>query len=652
MKSSIFEKNIDKISKLSPKFAQKLSEISQIDSDFKFVESGLGDANLIWKKMPLHDDIDPIEEAQNLVYPLKDNDENTITILFGFGLGYVFKKIVQEIKGKLIVYEPDAELLRLVFDVVDFSDDISSKKAAFVDNKEDLKEVFEKFFFMDSKVKLTYLNSYQNLYPQEFSKLKFDSEFLNGLFLSNYRNYMNYAKLWTDSVVGNIPKVLEHNNLSDLKDKFKNKPAVIISAGPSLDKTLDMLKGNEDKFVTFCVGTASKSLAAKGIKPDFLVMVEANNCITELESVDVSDVNLILQPMAHKVFHNLEVKRTFNYYQNNDMATVWLCDILGIDKSEYQSRGTVSYCAMVAAKILGCNPIILIGQDLAYLEGNCYSKGSAFSNLKCLKNPETNRYEVMPDNFEAYVESLHADKSVPREVAVEFANARLKTLNDGLLYVKSVKGEMIPTEAGYATFISHFESFATENGKNIKLINSSLGANLEGFKNIAFEEVLKKYCLEKINIEDIISSSLSESPFSLAQKRLVWTKIKEQADIIEKTLPYYNVGMDLCEILKKKYAVNDITSLDTKKVEQKLLDLFYGIENDFVNKHCIYKSFIIQHYFPIKKQFILFDPKKSMPQLINDIFNYFIAVQDSLRNGAILLKSVGDVLNESCNPKS
>ena len=54
-------------------------------------------------------------------------------------------------------------------------------------------------------------------------------------------------------------------------------------------------------------------------------------------------------------------------------------EICGENIEEYWSKGTVSYNALNSARILGCSKIILVGQDLAYIEGQCYSKNSAYT---------------------------------------------------------------------------------------------------------------------------------------------------------------------------------------------------------------------------------------------------------------------------------
>ena len=56
---------------------------------------------------------------------------------------------------------------------------------------------------------------------------------------------------------------------------------------------------------------------------------------------------------------------------------------------------------------MGCEKLILVGQDLAYIEGQCYSKDSAYKDLICGINPETNAWEIMAKDFDAFVDAIN-----------------------------------------------------------------------------------------------------------------------------------------------------------------------------------------------------------------------------------------------------
>ncbi|UKI40412.1 MAG: hypothetical protein L6V95_09460 [Candidatus Melainabacteria bacterium] len=60
----------------------------------------------------------------------------------------------------------------------------------------------------------------------------------------------------------------------------------------------------------------------------------------------------------------------------------------------------VAYNALFCAKIAGCNPIILIGQDLAYTNGKLYADNSPYCEFKCKYDENIKKYSVYINDFE------------------------------------------------------------------------------------------------------------------------------------------------------------------------------------------------------------------------------------------------------------
>jgi len=137
-----------------------------------------------------------------------------------------------------------------------------------------------------------------------------------------------------------------------LKDKFKNKPAVILSAGPSLDKNIENLKPYRDKVVVFCVGVAFKTAVKHGIIPDFVAVIDNKKEIIDIP--EIADVNLIASTNTFEGIFELKPKRFFNHHNKNTPACVWLAKVLGITNlDEYETAGTVAINCLYTAKLMG-----------------------------------------------------------------------------------------------------------------------------------------------------------------------------------------------------------------------------------------------------------------------------------------------------------
>ena len=256
-----------------------------------------------------------------------------------------------------------------------------------------------------------------------------------------------------------------------------------------MDRNIETIKKYRDNIVLIVVGTAIKTLYKHGIKPDFLCLIEAYDSSKQIQGLDLSGVYFVTEPTANNSLRQFEFKDTFSHIANNLPINDWWSKLTNIDISEYSSKGTVSYTALNCARILGCSKIIIVGQDLAYVEGQCYSKDSAYKDLICQYNNEKKKWEITAKNFENFYNSL--SNSPNEEVRIKTAQKRLENLNASLYYVKGINGDMIPTESVYATFIKPLTEF-TQTFNDRKYINASLiGAQIDGFENMPLEEALK-----------------------------------------------------------------------------------------------------------------------------------------------------------------
>jgi hypothetical protein len=150
-----------------------------------------------------------------------------------------------------------------------------------------------------------------------------------------------------------------------LYDKFKDKPAVIVSTGPSLKKNISLLKGIEDKALIISVDASLKLLLENGINPHMVTSLEREHEVQQFfENIDaekVKDVYMTTCPVLYNHVYKSYNGPKIMAYRNFDHFK-WM----GIEKGILDIKLSSANMAFVIAKALGCNPIILVGQDLAY----------------------------------------------------------------------------------------------------------------------------------------------------------------------------------------------------------------------------------------------------------------------------------------------
>lgn len=563
----------------NPELVKKLQ--SYIPTEIPQLVQENGAYNLLYKGKFVHNPKSPLGEAQE-IFSGATNEPVSIHLVYGLGLGYLFQITALNSKGSVILYEPDLNILWLAFTLVDFSNDILRENVTITDIFEDVAEAIYKKSGMKNTPVMLSLSSQRDFNPTGFDELVEKLQRLIGSFGLDlkYTKERFYPSL--RMTLWNLPKLVKETPLAYLKDIYKGKTAVVVSAGPSLDKNIDILKKYRDRFILFTVGTAVKTLYKNGIKPDFLCIIETFNSAQQVYGLDLSEVNFITEPYSHASIRKFNYKKTFSHISENMPTNQIWADICGENIEEYASKGTVSYTALNSARLLGCSKIILVGQDLAYLEGQCYSKDSAYKDLCCTFNNETNKWEIVAKDFDSFAKAISASEDA--NIREKTAKRRLNNLNNSLYYVKGIKGDMIPTESVYSAFIRPLTKF-TETYNDRKYINTSLeGAQIDGFENMSLEDALKD------------SEIIENFEFDISFKYDI-DSIKEN---LKKVLKELNLAKEKIQEGKRhsKSLNNDLmryrnASSEVLKSLKKLSLIYIELSNDLTTKSKIFDAITI-----------------------------------------------------------
>ena len=549
MENKVLEENIDLIKKYDSNLANKILMFKEEKSNLEICKTQEGEYNLVYRGCCLHSQKGAIKEAKDIASKV-DEEENSIRVIFGLGLGYVVEEISNKIKkSKIIVYEPALDIIHYVLSIAKI-DSLYKNNVFLCNDKETLAEYVLENTDNKSKMKLIYTKSYKEIFPNEFNEILQTIQTSQGQHSANVNTIIKKAPQALNNTYANLKKVLNLPYIMQYKDIYKGKTALIISAGPSLKDNIETIKNNKDKFVIFCVNVAMEYVINSGIEPDFIIDIEAAGADYQYKDIDISNSYLILEPFSHYLKYDIQAKKVITYISKNNFLNGWLRSGLEIDDN-LETMGTVSYTALDCAYIMGFDKIILIGQDLAYKDGQCYAKGSRYEDLECVFDEKQNKYVIQARDFEKYAQKLLGKSS---DAVFKYAKKYIANLNKNIYTIKSQNNTYLPTQAGYALFVEWFEKVAQRYKKekpDIKLINSSTGgAQINGFENICLSDAVK-------NSEKIEKYELSNCTVKY-RKEVILNKIKEH---LEGLYVYDNYAKDV-----QKYCEKFLNELKTKKV--------------------------------------------------------------------------------------
>jgi len=320
------------------------------------------------KSIIFHSQYDPLREAHSWAQQsIKDIDLQTCSeiIILGIGAGYHIKalaEIVSHIPIKVI------ELNQLLFDWFIKSplyENISKLKNIKIDSLNYLpKKDRDILFSRLSSSNIFIHKSELDILPKEYEKIKeilIDIQFKK----NSIRNQIIHLN-------ENFPKNISLKDEGILKNHklYSDKPMILISAGPSLDKQIPLLRKIylEDQFVLGAVGTALKPLMKHGIIPHFYAIIDANPGNEEqITGLNLENITLYYLSTAYHKTVSLHSGPRYILWQNGykeaeEMASIRRDPLI-------ETGGSVATALLSLMTYLSSGPIALIGQDLAYTNG-------------------------------------------------------------------------------------------------------------------------------------------------------------------------------------------------------------------------------------------------------------------------------------------
>lgn len=584
--NNIFSKNL-----VSLKDSEIKNKLESYEYNHKPILLNTNGYNIQYEETLIHNEQNPLAESMG-VLKQANNKNDVFHIVYGLGLGYLFQLAVKNLKGMILLYEPNLDMLHNSFTLVDFSNELVQKNVFIFTEFDKLLYFIVENTRKETNVEILSLDSYRQMFKGIFEEQAKKLELCFGSVILDYGFKKNGLYRATYNVLRNIPYLINEVPINKFDNIYEGQTAIIVSAGPTLLENIETLKKYNENSVIFCVGPALKALIKAGIKVDFLCVIEAKNCSKQLEGLDLSEINLILEPYTHNAIHSLKTKNKLLHISSNMPPGQYFADIVGVDTKNNLARGTVSFMALNSAINMGFKKIVLVGQDLSYIEGQCYSKDSAYEDLICQYNSETNKYEITAKDLDKFASVISVNKE--ETVRIKSAKQRLLSLNSSLYTVKGVNGKMLPTEAGYASFIQHFEEYV-KGFNDIEFINTSMkGALIEGFKNISLEDTLKNSKkIPKIELDTTYDYNLEKIYNKLTN---LSKNLKESMDISQECVKAAsrlsleckrNKTVDKDKLLKIRNLIERYTILNDYTRNDNLVFIYITTEEEAVLNDCL-----------------------------------------------------------------
>lgn len=345
---------------------------------------------------------DGVENEIARYFKMIPEDSHGVVIMIGMGLGISLDQIIRNRPNvrHITVLEPNLGILTQALRLRDQSTIFSDSRLR-IDAGEDLnveKEIFEisKALQMEDIFILQQQGSFQ-LDAILYGNVK-DRVFSNA---NRYNTGGSTIRRHGKDSYGNRMESLTTYGRSfkfeTLKDTGKNIPAIIVAAGPSLDKNIHLLSSLKNKAIIFSVDSALKTLLKHHCVPDFVSAIDYKDIVWEKLAGLTShapEVSLICSSsVCSRIPKTFPAKNIFWMFTMKNMDH-WISYCID-NRTLSTGTGTVAHLNLIAASIMGCSPIVFVGQDLCYPDDKDHASDVILSNRENWQKLLSDRVDIV-----------------------------------------------------------------------------------------------------------------------------------------------------------------------------------------------------------------------------------------------------------------
>ncbi len=335
----------------------------------------------------VHSKYDPVKEAAQLVkQAAAERDQEGVAghhIHFGFGLGYLAEADLARAEGPLLIYEPNPTFFKAALESRDLSSLWRSRRVFVRTTEKGFRALLRRHIAAMNQIQFLMNPFHRRVYGDALRTM-----------LETVKSERNRAgvlrkaeetvyKYFIASTIRSFPWWSRLRDVGLLRDRFKGVPAVIVAAGPSLEKNLAALRPFRDRVVVFAMARSVRLLERYGIQPHFLVHTEAKDYAALIHGCTNLDRTVfLLSEQCHAEFYRFPHQLTLTYQNPANLFSRWVVErFSGLQRTYLPTAGSVATEAFSLATLFGCSPVILLGQDLGSRRGTHYADAGVNRNF-------------------------------------------------------------------------------------------------------------------------------------------------------------------------------------------------------------------------------------------------------------------------------
>lgn len=330
----------------------------------------------------------PERDAENLCNSI--NEEAGFFLVLGIGSGIFIKLLSQKYpESKILALELYKEDIDFLLQNESLNQ-LSKNSSISICCLEELETFLTQNYFPAKygSFKIIEQRSWVNENQAHIENINFILNKTFGIISADFSVQAHFGKIWNTNIINNS-KLAEKLNSQELYKSIKDnnhKTAIIAGAGPSLDKTSELLKTNRDSYFIIATDTAGKALIKQNIIPDVIVSIDAQS---------VSYNHFINKDISSKILYAFDLcgnssavrhlfsqgNNIFFFCSGHPLSTAINAGSGFSLPVFFSGAGTVTITALDIAVQAGFTDIMILGADFSYSDGKAYTSGTYLDTL-------------------------------------------------------------------------------------------------------------------------------------------------------------------------------------------------------------------------------------------------------------------------------
>lgn len=342
----------------------------------------------------LHSLYDPFGEAEKWAEEVFDSKVR-VYIIYGIGFLYHIEALIHRIeeeqrsrekresvfpKVRLILMEPFAEVRKVVRQTEKWNHLRERENVIFIESFDEvlLRKAFNKELTREEidGLKIAFWTPYRELDLTAEKALMETVRNVKARRLLSSNTLHTFKDSLPENLVKNAKYILYSTKIQELENLFLNRTAIVVSAGPSLEKNIAKLKDFRKRVLIISGGRSVKALLSQGITPHLICSLDPDEENYRLyRDMGLLALEIPMISTWGNYYGIVEEYAGRKIFVNNSGLESLDQEFLGEKLTTVATGFTVASLQMSAAMAMGCDKIIFVGQDMAYDEdGKRYGK--------------------------------------------------------------------------------------------------------------------------------------------------------------------------------------------------------------------------------------------------------------------------------------